>query len=793
MKRLFVTTAFFVMTFSLAAFDVVRDGQPKASISLPENLPKKVTTAIDQFQSDLENLTGTPLPVNDESLNRMEVVFTPTTIDKDDVVQVTFPEKNVMRISGGTHGLVRIFPSLLEKFAGVRYVYPTDLGTHYPQTKNFVIPEKPFTQKPFFVFTRFLWNPYSPWLDRLGAKWALDCMHNIPTYVIPVKKYIETGNWPDPKVFAMIDGKRFNMKEEYGKLHKTFMADWQPCHTSGESIDEAVKNIEEFLEDHPETTSISLAPNDHRGYCECEECAELNKKGAAAFRMFGPAYRYQNRSESYYHWCNEIVKRVVEKHPNMFFAALAYRETHFAPHFKLHPNIVVYLCFDFGCSQYPRILEKQKKWLDEWKRTGAKLGVWEYGFGDSGYTLPRVGFKNQGRMFELLADHGFRAFFGEGAESVGEGPKRYLYMKLMESPRADVNAIVNDWCAACVGEKAAPFLEEYFEFWERFWPERASQTAFAESSSSIYLSWTPFGPYMYALRKGDMAMLRNLMEKMVTVANESGDARQKKRARWLMTAFDYYEACAETSSAEILSDSGAIETVGQALEFLRHLPAAVAANEKRLKLMEKITNDPELKWWNGLKKIQGKTKSTKQYERDLAKVSNFASDPQVRKELEKIATDEHYSRTTRCLAKTMLRLKDDKSKNLLPSIPEFAHLAGKIHTLTLPVPNGEWSHDIPMKPGEYLVKVNVTIPKDAVIEDDTWMNLRLQGRSQYHKAAGGIIDTPRIKPEPGKSYVIANIVKISDRATFLQLIVNLFNFEDGAKVNVSDVSISRFE
>ncbi|OQA82218.1 MAG: hypothetical protein BWY31_03311 [Lentisphaerae bacterium ADurb.Bin242] len=783
-----IALSMFLGASTLFAFDVVRDGKACASIAMPSPLPKNVTDAVAQFQNDVANLTGARLKEDGKAENRIELVLVPASLENDDTVHVGFPRKDTMRLSGGAQGLVRIFPVLLEKFAGVRYLYPTDKGTFYPPTKDFRIPEKEFTHKPFFNFTRALSNQYNPWLDILGAKWRPNCQHDIPFYILPVKEYIRTGNWPPPEVFPMMNGKRLDMKAETKKFSPSFQSDWQPCHTSRASIEEAVKNIFEELRREPDRGYISLSPNDNRGYCECPECAMRNRRDRKAFRMFGPEYLYKDHSNSYFHWCNEIAKRVSEKYPDLYFSTLAYREVHFAPDFKLHPKLIVYLCFDFGCSQYPDIFEKQKKWIGEWARTGCNLGIWEYGFGDSYYTLPRVGFKNQGKMFRFLADNNFRAFFGEGAESVGEGPKRYLYMKLMENPYADVDALLKGWYTACVGSEAAPYLARYFDFWENYWPEQASGTSFSESRIAVYHTMTPFGPYMVGLRKGDLAKCRSLMEKMLSAAEKSRDPGQKLRAKWLMASFEYYEACAKACFAEILSDSGALETPEQAVELLRNLPSAIKANRKRLALLEKFTTDPDLKWWRGIYRAKEKASmNSSPAETELAKAASFASDPYVREELKTVVRNKTLPLTIRYIANTIVR--SEKENNLLSEIPDFAFLAKGKHSVELPLKNGEWIHTVPMKPGTYLVRVRVSVPGDAVLSEQTWLNLRLQARDEFGKAAGAIVDTPKISPEAGHAYSILNTVKLGDKTRFLQLIVNLFHFRDGTKVDISDVAV----
>ena len=257
-----------------------------------------------------------------------------------------------------------------------------------------------------------------------------------------------------------------------------------------------------------------------------------------------------------------------------------------APDFKLNPRITVYLCFDFGCMQYPDVWRRFNQWVAVWERTGATLGVWEYGFGDSYYTLPRIGFRHQAEMFRFLADNGFRAFFGEGAESLADGPKRYLYMKLMENPYADIEALLREWYDACVGKEAAPYLKQYFDFWETYWPEKASRTTFSESRNPPLHPMTPFGPYMYGLEKNDMPHCRKLMEKMLAAAKKNGSEAQKVRAHNLMLAFEYFESGAQACFAGILPPSGTPENAAQALVVLRALPDAERAFEKRRAVMK---------------------------------------------------------------------------------------------------------------------------------------------------------------------------------------------------------------
>jgi hypothetical protein len=722
--------------------------------------------------------------------NKIKVVFTPTTIEKDDFISIKFPENNVMRIESGRHGLIRVFPLLLERFAGVRYVFPTNKGTHFPKTKDFIIPVKSFSFQPFFRFNRKLTWDWVTWENKLGRKTGVKCDHNIPKYIIPISQYIKSGRWPAPDVFPVVKGKRLNMQANPDTIRysKSFQSDWQPCFTSQASVNEAVKNIEAWLAAHPEENSISLTPNDGAGYCECAECKKLDNRKRTAFKAYK---RYVDHANSYYHWCNAVIKRVIKKYPDIYFGSLAYRETHYAPDIKIDPHMLIYVCIDFGWAVYPDIFPKLKKDIEQWVKTGATLGVWEYNWGDSSYTLPHYYPNTVARMIRLLADNKYQAFFGEGCESAGEGPKRYIYLKLLENPYRDVEEIKKEWFEACVGEKAAPYLAEYFDFWENFWIIQASKTAHSENRKGLYQPLNDgFGPYMNGLRKGDMPKLRKLMEKVVALTGKFGDSRQKIRAEWLMYSFEYYELCAITWGSGILPYSGAVETIEQAIELLETIPAAVEAHKKRIALLKKLSVDPNLKWWWGIRRMSQK-KAAPQYEYMLTKCAVFASVPEVQVRFKDIVKNKKLPITLRLLANTIL--KTSKARNILLNTPGFSGFSNQIHTVKLPVSNNEWLHNIPAKFGKYLVSAKIEIPKNAVITADTWLNMRLQGRNKFLKPAGGFSDSPKIKPRPGGVYTLTHTYELKEKnnAKYLQFIINLFNFKKGTKVKISEISITR--
>ena len=798
MKTTLWVLLFSLLTFSVAGFDIVRNGKAEAYIVTQKTFSPETAKAVKAFTENIFLATNVRLAVKNsiqkgKEKNCILIVEDKRPGNSQIEAEATFPAKNLMKVSGSKDGLTRILAFILEKYAGIVYVWPTANGLHFqPDTKNITIPEKTLEYKPFFYLERSLSNGVRSYLEPLGLKWMIDCQHQVPRYILPIKQYAAENKWPHENVFPFLNGKRLDMAKEHKKFAPTYQSDFQPCHMSEESIDEAVKNIENYLKKYPDTRSVSLSPNDNRGYCLCEKCASFNKRSGDRkyTRMFGPEFRYKDHSRSYFYWCNKVAERINKKYPHIFFGTLAYRETHIAPDFKLHPRITVFLCFDIGTTQYPDIYKKLVSWIGEWYKTGASLGIWEYGFGDSYFTFPRISFQQQGKIFRLMADHNFRGMFVEGAESLGDGPKRFLYLKLAENPREDVDKLLQNWYSACVGKEAAVYLKKYYDFWEKFWVEKASKPAFAESKDAHYHTMTPFGPYMNGLEKGDLAYLRTQMENVVKEAEKSGTPFQKKRAAYMMQAFEYIESGAIANFSEILTEAGTVKDAAHALQVLQNLPAAEKAMAKRKSLEKQMLNDPALAWWWGLKKLHGKIEFSPS-EKALSITAQYVSNPFVREEIKKIVRNKQLPITIRQIANTIV--KSEQENNLLLAFDGVREKAKGKQSVTLPVLNGEWILKIPVKEGKYLARVRIIVPKTVVPTQKTWMNLRLQGRTGYNKPAGGFLDTPKIYPQSGKSYTIMNTISLDSKAKYMTFIVNLFHFPDKSKVVLSDMAIIPLE
>ena len=820
MRNMHITFCLIVSLLVLAlagcdrAFYVFKDNKPMASIHVPKDASDDMKKAVEAFREDVRRGYGVDIPV-DSATNlpgRIELAIQERSLETEDETVIDFPAGNVMRVTGGESGVMRALFRLLEERAGVRYLYQGKHGTWFPPATELAIPRKTLKLASFFPLTRcspqttyqtrkFWWG----WEVRLGTKERVHYQHDLSKIAFPMKAYRGTGPKPDERIFPVQKGVRF-LPYEQPEIYNNNL--WQPCYSSQTSIEEAVKNILAYLKENPRTKSLSLAVNDGGGFCECEECLKLDQGGKACNSM-----GYQHRSASYYRWLNEVVGRVSGQFPDVVFGCLAYSNVLDPPAFNLHPNIVPFLCFDIMACIDPKIMADRKKLIRDWSEKAGRLGFWGYELGDLAFTLPRINFTEKQEMLRYLRDCGGVAAMAERSYfTANEGPKMYLFFKLLENPDLDLESTLNNWCAAAVGREAAPYLRQYYGFWEEFWRTQAVKTPWWQSRHAVYLALQTFGTYMYALNPGDMAHCRQLMEKVLDLAGRHGTPDQAERAKLLMRCFEWYEAAADACGAEILSPDGTLPDAASAAALLRRIPRAQQSFEKWMTIPEK-TED-----WYAYRLIVDAGKGNNVVVGTLSPVLEFLPDPEIQAELKKISADGQCSATIRFVAANMLKgASGDNTGNLVengsfenggddgwtPSHPIHGKVGGVdgiagggTRSLKCDIQHGNFTATkavLNARPDTgYYFAARIFIPTNQP------PGLILEGRLQFWgnttRENGAIncavsASRPEMRLDPGKWNYVCAIVPGHPKADSVRLCVRLFNFENGAAAYIDDVQL----
>lgn len=595
------------------SFLIFKDAKPSASIALPDNATDDLRIAVEVFRDTLREGYDVDLPLTQDGdgLNHIELVLEHRTPLTEDHTVVSFPSSQVMRITGGESGLMRTLFVLLEEHGGLRFLYQgapagkdAHRRVHYPPLQQLAIPMKEFTHDSAFPLRRatiktakyfgvrgggaenrrYFWN----WQMQLGAKDRMITLHALGSasnrhragrhvlgIIFPIDHYVDGSMTPPAdEAFPILKGKRFlPYKQPQGRA---WHAHWQPCFTSQASEDEAVKNILAFMEKYPDTPSLSLSVNDNGSHCECATCMAMDGNRINVMSL-------PDRSPSYYQWVNRVVTRVADKYPDLMFGVIAYREVIVPPAHKLHPNIMVEITMDYQSTIDEEAKAVRQSFIREWNEKAKNVSVYSYDVANWSWSLPRVYFQAMQEMIQYLHEHGGAGNFSEGAHyfTLTEGPRMYLYFKLLENPYIDRQAVIRDWCEAAVSKEAAGPLVDYFMFWENYWRTVAPTIGqFWDRKDATYLQRGHFSTYVYGVKPGDFAHCRKLMEEVVEQANLHGTPAQKERAKLLMTCFEWFEAAADATSAQWIDVNGDVVNAVDAAALINDIPKAVKGHQR---------------------------------------------------------------------------------------------------------------------------------------------------------------------------------------------------------------------
>jgi hypothetical protein len=494
-----------------------------------------VKEAADSIAKYIERCSGATVPVVTEPpLNRVvqlhigetkfvrERKLKPTDIDGDGFA-IAFPEPGYIVLVGGTDwGTEFAAYEFLERFVGVRWLFPGSLGEYVPQQDSLVIPRTDIRQEPAY-FSRLiseddLWgkrraNDLNIWVHRLRMHHRVNFHHNLNN-LLPVAQYADTN----PEWYPLVKGERIQAADAARHRH-TWAA---PVLDAPGLPEEIIKNIRRFFQENPDAQSVALGINDSHNWGR--EGGPLNSVGQLSM------------SDHYYPWANRVVSEVLKTHPDKWFGLLAYNEIMDPPTDSLHERVVPFITYDRHWWLREPLARRDQQRVHDWHKKAAQIGWYDYSYGRF-FIAPRIYTHLMAQYLRWGAENGVRTYYSEAYPSADwhEGPKVYVQMKLLWNPWLDVDELLNEWYRCAVGEQAAPALKSYFEFWEQFWTERLVKHGWfnANQQGSTYTAYQVQG-YLTALTPEDLAACERWMAE---VREKAGTAEEKQRAAFFSTAW----------------------------------------------------------------------------------------------------------------------------------------------------------------------------------------------------------------------------------------------------------------
>ena len=494
-----------------AQITLVKDKTPQADIVFSEQA-KQATKAFNEY---LLKATGAQLPIIQTEPSRAKITFTIDPAMDSEAFKVQFPDASTIAISSGSaDGLKIAVWDFLERHLGIRWLFPGDLGEVVPQCATLTIPSTPYEDSPSFLSRQFSGGKtgHPEWQDKLRAgRIRVQFHHNLHKLFHP-DDFAESH----PEFYPILnDGKRFIPKPD--PKNKRWEVGWQPCFSAPGLADEAAKKIIAFFDKTGKRT-YSLGVNDTNNHCKCPRCLAIvgDKRNFNGLADYSPVFIPV---------ANRIAELVSEKYPDCKIGFLAYScILEPVPGLKLHKNLVPFMTFDRMMWTDKAKEANGHALTDQWKNLTNQLGWYDYIYGGA-YDLPRVYFHHQAEYFRWGYAHGVRHHYAEyyPREDWHEGPKFYLAMKLLWNINTDVDATLDEWYRLAVGEKAAPYLKEYYARLENFWTTRAQSTAWFQEGHQ-YLNFHSAN-YLEAYTLADLQKSEELLNKMVELADNQPRAQ----------------------------------------------------------------------------------------------------------------------------------------------------------------------------------------------------------------------------------------------------------------------------
>jgi len=793
---------------------VVVDGRPLATVVIPADSARQITPAAELLVKYVQQSSGARLPIVREPAppaagQAVRIHLGPCAyvkglgleIDKldDDGFVIRPVDARHIVIAGPTpSGTEFGVCEFLERYVGVRWLMPGADGDDVPTSKTIAVAFEEVRQEPAFfsrLFSGLAGSAQTTWARRNRMHGRVSFHHNLHC-LFPPETYTKTH----PQFFPLRNGKRY-----FPPTNNTH--GWQPCFSAEGIVDEAIKNICRYFDQHPGATSYSLGVNDSGGHCECAQCQAMDS-GQKNF------IGLRDVSDRYYGWCNRVVEGVLKKHPDKFFGCLAYSGVAQPPsRVKVHERIVPYMTYDRMKWIDPEIRADGHRVTEWWEKMSPVVGWYDYIYGTP-YCLPRVWFHQMADYYRYGHAHGVRALYAEAYPNWGEGPKLYVSLKLQWNPYLDVDQLLRDWYVRAVGKEAADDLAAYYAHWEDFWTRRILQSEWFTKGGQYLAFSNP--AYLADVTEADISKSRALLEGVV---QKAATARQKARAGLLLRAFEYYEASAVAYAGKRRVEELVVRTQADAISVLDSAEQCLRMVKKRQKLvLEEFPNHPVLVHPIDLNRgvaLRGDGWAAGMFwlAFDWASKSDA-----VRDRLRELAGS--ASEAVSLQAKTMLLVIDGTSKPLSknPSFedpqgrwpaawdswvkwgvgtqtasPKAAH-TGKLGVLCRGMKRGGPNQTVQVAPGRYAAVAMLRVPQPP--KGNATVSLQMTPRNQRGENLPGHATTIRAKACGWTRIAVAGEIPArikNDPVKSVMLIIVVDGFEPDEEVHIDDVAMFKIE
>ena len=574
---------------------LVANGTAAATVVVKKGQNGTARTAAAELQRYVAKATGAKLPVVDDDhvphgtlihmgpnrlIERLDV--SPGHIGPEGCAVKTVDAENLVFLGSDEPGLRFGVYAFLERYLGVRWFFPGEIGEVVPKRSSLAVEDVDFKEEPDY---RMRWLGTSPeeetdpevslwkWRNRIGRSLKLNRGHAFDAMVPPEKYFAE-----HPEYFALIDGKRggpYILKKK--GVH------YQLCTTNPDVLRLCVEYFRRTYDEDPSLECESVSPNDGFGWCECETCRALDSGETIAKH----GWTHPCVSDRIFSFVNQIARELRKTHPDKYITAYVYTDHILPPKSvgRIESNVIPMLATGSKDNWNPALMAENVRILEGWSEISDRLAIYDYYMYQGMPTTPRPITKLIGDWIPRCHRAGARYFYAQARDDFAtNGPNYYLAARLLWDSKRDPDTTLQEYFNILYGP-AASAVRAYYDVLEDAWRELTAKTAPGWSGSDLL-------PEFYTPEA--LVRCRQHLEDARRLA-ESEDPTVRDRVEFVREGFRYLETYMRAFRLTMEVRDHAIPITDSWLstnpvETTRLLQRALEAWEERDQLLHSLRN-----------------------------------------------------------------------------------------------------------------------------------------------------------------------------------------------------------
>ena len=604
---------------------LVRNGEARAVVVRADEPSETARYAVEELVWHVEESTGVALDVMPESQAPAEVhtrvyigetetarrngieperlqreAYTMRSIGNDLFIVGRDDDGEPLRQDNPNVGTLFGVYEFLERFLGVRWLWPGELGTHVPKTDTVEFWSVNETHAPALTFRLLVWSRIGAIVQRgqtlseedarlgfsqEGARRYGEALRILLRRhrmggrdAMPPTGHAFSGWWQHhgeehPEWFALRrDGTRGHPDKDYAHV---------PMCVSNEELQDFI------VEQWDGESVLWLGPVDRPGRCTCADCRAWDGPQPEtppwfAERVYATDERAQEvftgaTSDRYARFWKTIQQKAAKRNPHALVSVSYIYENEFpAPVTDIDLNRNIYAQFvqwqDPHLRWFPmpdEALEWVKaQWLG-WRETGIRMG-YRPNYLHDGYVMPHFDTRQSGDFFKFAYEHGMEGarFDSLTGQWAAQGLRLYMHLRLMNKPEMEIETIRDEYFSAF--GPAAETMERYFDYWENY--------ALDNRMRFIKLYWDVGWRYSSYVRRAHVAFptecfepAEKLLEEALAKTHKQPSAKFSERVRFIQTGLEHARLARNLAAVFDANETVPADRLEEAKEALRKL------------------------------------------------------------------------------------------------------------------------------------------------------------------------------------------------------------------------------